>query len=478
MDFALPMRPLIFTTSTLKRSGSFPKKTKFNIIFLTILNELQFTERFTGDTFLNKNVSELKQNTLVSGLNWKREWTSNFSSKVVYNSVNYENDGAVQNLDNGSIKSQKNEVKEQEFQLDLVYTPTTELSFEAGYQYTDTGIVNALSPFEFNEIIFNRSVLFSNAFYLNTQWKFFDNRSIISAGIRFTDYPNLSQQFYEPRINLFQKVATGLSLTASAELKHQTIGQTIDVQNNLLGIENERWIVLGNSVSPILQNKQVSIGAVFKKNNWNLSLEGFYKQAEGVNSGNQGFRNQLIDVSTVGGYDVSGIEVSLSKRTDALNAWLSYTYMSNEFQFNELNPSKFRNNFDVNHTLSLATSFSWKSFLFSVGTSYHSGIPFTPIAEGNEIIEVNGIPQINYLTVNSKTQDAFLRTDFSAAYTIKLDKTFSGKINLALFNLFNRRNALDTYYLLEFDAEANPEVRRVEEFSLGFTPNISLQLLF
>ncbi len=453
------------------------EKDRLQYNFLTISNKLQFTERFTGETFLSKNVSELKQRTLVNGLTWDRDWSTKFTSKVGYNSVEYLNQGANQNVDTGQIQSQENEVKESALKLDLYYTFLSNLSFNIGYQYTDTEILNALSPFEFNEVFTNRKVLFSNAFFVNSKWKVFGKKTIITAGIRYTNYPNISQQFYEPRINLFQKITPRISLTASAEMKHQAIIQTTDVQNNLLGIENQRWIILGANTSPFLENKQFSLGATFKKNNWNFSVEGFYKNIDGINSGDQGFRNQLIDVNTTGGYDVSGIEVSLSKKTDNLSAWISYTYMNNEYVFDELKPAKFRSNYDIKHTLSLAASYKWKSVLFSLGTTYHSGIPFTQVVTGNEIISNNGIAEINYDVPNNGTLKEFFRTDFSAGYTLQLDETFSGKVNLALFNILSRKNALDTYYSLEFE-DGNPVINRIGQFSLGFTPNISLQLLF
>ncbi len=453
-------------------------KDRLQYNFLTIFNKLLFTERISGDNALSKNVSELKQQTLVHGLSWERDWSTKFVSKLVYSGVNYVNNGGNQDVDTGQTQTQRNEVIENELMLELVYNLNTDLSLSAGYQHTETDIVNEFSPLVVNEIFTTKDALTANGIFINSKWKFFNKNTILTAGLRFTDYPDLDQQFFEPRLNFYQKITSDFSITASAEQKHQAIIQTTDIRNNLLGIENQRWIILGPENRPILENKQFAMGGTFKKDSWVLSAEGFYKMVDGVNTSNQGFRNQLIDEEALGSYDVRGIEVSISKKTEKLNAWLSYTYLNNEYTFDSVTPSNFRSNYDIAHTLSLALSYKWNSFLFSMGTSFHSGIPYTAPVDGNAIVLEDGDPTINFKSPNSDTLEEFLRTDFSAGYTLQLDETFTGKINVGLVNIFNRKNSLDTYYVLDEDEEGIAVLNRVQQFSLGFTPNISLKLIF
>ena len=98
--------------------------------------------------------------------------------------------------------------------------------------------------------------------------------------------------------------------------------------------------------------------------------------------------------------------------------------------------------------------------------------------DGNAIGIVDGDPVINFNPPNGETLPDFFRTDFSAGYTLQLDKTFTGKINVGLVNVFDRKNSLDTYYVLNKDEEGETVLNRIEQFSLGFTPNISLKLIF
>ncbi|MBT8277304.1 MAG: TonB-dependent receptor [Bacteroidia bacterium] len=453
-------------------------KDKLEYNFLTIFNKLQFTERITGETSLSKNESELKQQSLVHGITWVRDWSNKLSSKLVYNSIDYVNNGANQNVDTGQTQSQRNDVVESKLMMELFYTFNSDLSVNAGYQHAETVIENESSPFVVNEIFTTRDKLVTNGFFIHSKWKLFSKNSILTAGFRYTDYPNLDQQFLEPRLNVYQKINSELSVTASAEQKHQAIIQTTDIRNNLLGIENQRWIILGSESTPILENNQIALGTTFKKDDWTFGIEGFYKKVEGVNTANQGFRNQLVDAEALGSYEVTGMEASISKKTEHLDAWLSFTYMDNEYTFDSLIPVSFRSNYDISHALSLALSYTWKSLLFSIGTSYHSGIPYTTPVDGNAIIVENDDATINFNEPNNATLQDFFRTDFSAGYTLPLDKTFTGKINIGLVNVFNRKNSLDSYYVLDEDQNGNVILNRVEQFSLGFTPNISFKLLF
>ena len=55
---------------------------------------------------------------------------------------------------------------------------------------------------------------------------------------------------------------------------------------------------------------------------------------------------------------------------------------------------------------------------------------------------------------------------------------FDAVVNLSLLNLFDTKNELGRYYQLQTNAQEENYINTVTQFSLGFTPNISLQLLF
>ena len=63
-------------------------------------------------------------------------------------------------------------------------------------------------------------------------------------------------------------------------------------------------------------------------------------------------------------------------------------------------------------------------------------------------------------------------------YKTPLDDTFDAVINLSLLNLFDTKNELGRYYQIQTSPQGENYINTVTQYSLGFTPNISLQLLF
>lgn|GEM_PF-83666 len=447
--------------------------------FLTIDNKLQFTERFIAAENSSVLESELEQQSTTNGFSWKRNWGGfiPFISKITMYQSSYNRSEFTNNVDLALLASNQNKVNEKGVKADVSYKVTEHVTLTGGYQYTDTEIVNAATNSNSQTIETEKNSLFSNAFFAGSNFSLFNETTSISSGLRFTRYTNSSESFIEPRFHIDQKLSSSWRATLSGELKHQAVYQTVNIRNNLLGVETRDWLLADFENNKILQSKQLGVGLNYSQNNWIISTEFFLKNVENINTANLGFKNQLLDSNFTGEYAVKGAEVSLNKKIKKANVWVSYTYQDNKYTFPEVQPTTFRNNLDSNHSLTLAGSYDYKNFSFSLGNTFKSGLPYTsPIAE-NAIVTNNSVSMINFSSPNNKTLPSYFRSDFSASYEVKLDDTFRGKINLAVLNIFNRNNSLHRYYILE-TSEGVPTIRRVDEYSLGLTPNISLQLLF
>src|SRR5690606_9730357 len=175
-------------------------------------------------------------------------------------------------------------------------------------------------------------------------------------------------------------------------------------------------------------------------------------------------------------YLVKGLEFLINKKTTKYSTWLSYTISKNEYTFNDLDPNNFPNNLDVRHSLSCAGTYTLNKFKFAIGINWHTGKPFTEPVEGNEVIETNNDNLINYQTPNSSTLPHYFRADFSSTYSFNLGNSTKGTLVLAVLNILNKKNTLDTYYRLT-DPEGT-EIQTVENVSLGITPNVSFRVFF
>ncbi|QIE59191.1 TonB-dependent receptor plug domain-containing protein [Rasiella rasia] len=446
--------------------------------FLGIDNKLQFSERIISQNVGSLVASELEQQNGTHGINYKRSWNRNFSTKFLASTSKYLRSEFSNDVDLNLLQSNRNEVDETSIKIDLRYAPTDEFQVFGGYQYTDTEITDSRVNTTNTALLKTSNTLYANALFASTSFKLFEGKTNITSGLRFTQYPKLSQSFFEPRLHISQKINPALRLHISGELKHQSVYQSVNLRNNLLGVETKDWLLADQTLNPILQSKQVGIGGNFRRKNWTLTSEIYSKEVTGIQTKNLGFRNQLQDANFTGRYNVTGAEISINKRTKQWNVWLSYAHQDNSYTFDNFNPSSFRNNIESRHTTTLAASFDYKDFSFSLGNTLKSGLPYTtPIAEEPIITTLEGTT-INFNAPNNARLPSYFRSDFSASYAVDLDETFSGKVNIAFLNIFNRNNALDRYYVLDIDDTGAPTLRRVDQFSLGFTPNISLQLLF
>ncbi|RLD25018.1 MAG: TonB-dependent receptor, partial [Bacteroidetes bacterium] len=146
-------------------------------------------------------------------------------------------------------------------------------------------------------------------------------------------------------------------------------------------------------------------------------------------------------------------------------------------EFESLSPSEFPNNIDVRHTAKVAGSYDLYDFKFAMGFNWHTGKPFTTPIAGEMFIIEDGVPLIQFNRLNEQRLPDYFRVDVSAEYLWRISTGVEAKINLALLNLLDRQNTLNIRYVHKIDDD-DILVNRIEELSLGFTPNLSIQVLF
>lgn len=467
-----------FYDVNIKALWDISEKDKLRYNFLSIFNKLRFTEIFIDETTSSSNLSNLQQDTQVNMVAWHRNWSPNLKSSLLVSATEYGLEESNLEVDSNRLNERQNLVKENNVKFDVSYTLNERTLVSGGYQYTDTETLYAETAGNNGAVAVTPNELFVHAFFANARLQFFQKKTVVTFGARATDYNNLGQFYWEPRANIYHSLSKSIRVYAAAERKYQAIYQLADTESQLLGVENRRWIAANGVENKVLESTQVSAGAVFSKRGWTATLEGFNKKVTGILAANQGFRNQFRESGALGSYTSYGLEFSLNKRLDKFNAWFSYTYMDNEYQFTDLEPSTFPHRLDIAHSARVAATYEINNFTVALGTHFRTGTPYTKPIPNNPLNFDNGQPTINYSRPNAETVASYFRTDASAKYEFKIDGTFNGTLHLSLLNIFDRRNPLDTYYRIAEDEAGNATVNRVDQFSLGFTPNLSFNLLF
>jgi hypothetical protein len=443
--------------------------------FIHIKNNLKYQEKFTSNTTTIKENSALKQENLGAKISWDADWNANFSTTLFAFFSDYKINSSDYNKDTDQFQTQFNNVLETEIKLNSKYTFSEVLYFLNGFVFNEIGIRNSTTV---NAPTFSKTVkkvLLKSAYFSEIEYN--KNNTYIRFGLRANYFHKFQKFVIEPRINIRQKLNSEFFLKLKGEFKNQTTAQKIDFEDNFLGIEKRRWILSDDKNTPIVKSKQVSFGTEYSKDKLYIDLTGFYKKVNGITAANQGFYNNTQTFNAIGNYTTKGVEFLINKKTNTISTWLSYTYSKNEYTFTAFHPATFSNSLDITHSLSAAFNYNFnKDLKISFGGVLRSGKPFTKPVEGNETIQNGNKTIVNYDNPNTERLDNFFRIDVSGSYKFKFSDAVKSTIRIGFTNITDRKNTIDSYYVVDKNSANN--IRRVNNYSLSFTPNLSFRVTF
>ncbi|NOR27778.1 MAG: TonB-dependent receptor plug domain-containing protein [Lutibacter sp.] len=463
-----------FSDFSFKLLYDFNKNHKFRVSYLNVANNFHFKEAIQSAEISESKTSELEQSNVAVGLQVTNMWNSKFKTFFQTYYTKYNVHAENFSLLNEQRLIQVNEVLETGLKLNSYYQIHKNIELLNGYHFYELGITNKE---DVNLPLFIRTiknVIRNHSFYSNANFTSNNAKTFINTGVRLNYVEKFKTFIVEPRINALHKINSNISVKIAGEFKSQNATQIIDLQEDFLGVGKRRWTLANNSSIPIIKSKQASIGINYKKNNFFIDLEGFYKTVNGITTANQGFQNQNQFIKTSGNYTVKGVEFLVNKKTESFSTWLSYTYNKNEYEFNELTPSIFPNNLDIRHSISFGNTYTYKKFDIALGLNWRTGKPNTTPINNNAVTTNSLGSSINYNTPNSERLSDYFRADFSSTYKFKLNRKINGMAGISILNIFNTENILNTYY------KVNSEdlIDEVNNTSIGITPNITFRVSF
>ncbi len=449
---------------------------KFRANVIGINNNLDYAESNTNNTSetVSKS-SNLTQENLGFGGQWNAVWNDRFSTQLSGYYSKYTVEATDARVETNQEVKQSNEVLESGFKIKSNLKINDSFNLLTGYQFTEVGILNATDVINPNYNRTKKDVLLNHALFAEAE--FSNKKTYARVGVRGNYFQKFSRLIIEPRLNVRHKLFNNFALKLQGEFKNQSATQIIDFQDDFLGVENRRWILANEETIPISESKQGSFGLEFSKNNFLIDVEGFYKNVQGITVSNQGFYNNFQFLNAIGSYNVRGVEVLASKTAQRFSTWFSYTYSINDYEFNTLTPSVFPNNVDVRHSFGLGLNYTILSHLeMSVGGIWRSGQPFTKPVEGNETVQDGNNTFVNYDTPNSENLDYFMRLDASLKYSFTISNNVRALLRFGVINALDRKNSINTYF--KVDPNDSNKAIKVENKSLGLTPNLSFRCLF
>ena len=459
-----------FFDGTVSFNQKIKEKTNLNVNLIAISNQLDVNQnRFQNNIKIDRN-NVLNQQSLAGNIELETKWNKKNTSKIVSYVSHYDIKSENQSINSNQVSNQENNVLDFKIQLQNTHKINEQITFNNGYQFNEIGVGNYDKV---NSPLFSRrikDVLHIHALIGELIYKSKNSGFDTSFGFRQNYFSQFNKFIFEPRVQVKYPINTVFQIDFLAEIKNQTSSQIIDLQQDFLGIEKRRWILSNNKDVPIIRSNQVSIGLTFKKKNWLLSIENFYKKVNGITSQGQSFQNQLEFVKINGKYDAFGSEILIQKQFNHLVSWLTYCFNLNNYTFNDYVPPTFSNNFENKHQLNGGIIYDFKKLKIAFGGRWNSGKP-TTLPINNNI--KNG--EIVFESPNSSRLNDYLQLNFSSNYSITLNKKINLVIGASIQNILNNRNVINQYFRIN---QNNNSIEKVNIFSIERTPNLLVRLNF
>lgn len=451
-------------------------KHQFRANIIGINNALDYSELLNTNTNETQSkTSNLTQRNSGYGGNWKAQWNSKLSTNFITYFSRYNIDAADYRVETDQRQTEANEVIETGAKLNAHYKSNDNLNFLFGYQFNETGMLNQTTvskPFYSST---KKDVLLNHALFSEVEYN--KNNTYLRIGVRLNYFQKFQKLLVEPRINVRQKLSDRFALKLEGEFKNQSTTQIVDFEDDFLGVEKRRWVLVTDTDIPIATSKQGSFGIEFNQNRLNIEATGFYKIVDGITASNQGFYNSFQYKNATGSYTAKGIEFLVNKTARQYSVWASYTLSTNDYEFDTFTPSTFPNNADIRHSVSLGFYYDiLQNLKIAVGGIWRNGPPYTKPIDGNETVQNGNNIMVNYDSPNRENLHNFIRLDTSLSYNFNISPLIKSSLTAGIINATNQDNVINRYY--KVNPNNTDDAVQVENKSLGLTPNMSFRVNF
>lgn len=366
---------------------------------------------------------------------------------------------------------------------------------------------------------------FENAIYIDAEHKL-SNQLSVSYGARFSTFHRLGQDelntyendnpvIFNEALGIYEKaeptgtetfsrsdviasfanieprfaVAYQLNDKSSIKASYNRMSQYLHLLSNTSSpTPLDVWSPSGKYIEPQLLD-QVAFGyfRTFNNNTYSLEVETFYKKIQNridyIDGADLIANNAIEQVILNGEARAYGLEVLLRKNEGRLKGWLAYTLSRSEqrtpgrtaVETGINNGEWYKTPFDKTHDISLTTNYSlnekWSlssNFLFQTGQ---------PATFPNGQYEFNGIVVPSFEARNSSRLPAYHRLDLSVNYNPNPNsqKRFKGEWVFGVYNVYNRRNAVNLTFRENRMSGTNEAVRLA---IFGIVPSVSYNFKF
>jgi len=302
-----------------------------------------------------------------------------------------------------------------------------------------------------------------------------------NVGLHATAFDVEGKTYYsiQPRLGLRYLMNNDIALKASYTKMSQFINL---LTNESLSLPTDLWVPSTERIKP-QDSWQVAAGvATTLWNQFELSVEGYYKEMQNVISYKEGasfvgLEQDWQDKVTQGDGKSYGAEVFFQKKKGKTTGWVGYTLSWNWREFEEINGGKrFPFKYDRRHDISVVVSHEFNPRIMLTGAwVYGTGNAITiPLYRYNYF----GYQSIESIGgKNGFRMDAYHRMDLSLELQSKKNarrKRYKSAWNFGLYNMYNRNNP---YFITT--GQTNEGARTFRQISIfPIIPSVSYKFKF
>ncbi len=456
-----------------------------------------FLSAYTGKDKMDIEVKdsfheEYIKDTVRTGLDWGNftaiaRWNYIVSKKLFLNTsliyTKYSTNNEVaststnySNLVKYDILSGKSFVEDIIGKCDLSWYLNNKNSVKAGVSYAYHNFL----PYDMKQQLYDSQNIFSfdttkwgNNIYSNETRAYIEDdirltaRIKLNIGLSFVNYStrNVNYNAFEPRLAIRFLLNKKIALKASYARMNQFINLVPNIieltkknKTLFISLNTEVWLPVSNNLKPTTADQYVLGGVYEINNNFNLTVETFYKTTKNV----IGIKENIDQIEIVKWQDhfdqgkglSYGLEILFKKNSGKLKGMASYTLSKTERKFANQNGGKaFPFVFDRKHQFNVTLSYQFnKNISVQLLWVYATGRAFTfPDEQYTSLVNfVTGETDSNtndIVTSNGRNMyrmPAYHRLDFGINF--KKRKKWGTRVwRIGLYNAYNRKNAFMVY---------------------------------
>lgn len=424
-----------------------------------------------------------------ASIRWSKNWTDKFFTNSLLSYSNYFSkrdrstggsfinpDGEEQSINRGIFEN--NNLLDYTAKLDFEYKRTHNHKIEFGAQALYNNIDYTYSQNDTLTIIDRHTKGATFSTYLQDKMDFFNEKLVITKGVRYNFFTNTSGSYFEPRAGATYQLTPKLKLKSSFGIYYQFAKRVI--REDILQGSRDFWALADGNRLPVSSSTHYIFGFSYDTNNFLVDIEGYYKILGNLSEYSLRFDPKPGSVSyeesfLVGSGFAKGIDFLLQKKHGNFTGWIGYTLGEVINKFDAYGNYYFYASNDVTHELKIVNSYKWRNWDFSATWVYTTGRPYTAPEGGYQLTLLDGTTRdyINVTVKNGMRLPDYHRLDIAASYKFIIGSNAPCSLSFSVFNLYNRSNSwYNEYEIIDYQIIETPV-----KF-LGITPNISLTVKF